>query len=247
MIDLAALVGQIAPRRGVAPWRDHEYVRGWGVFGLPFDSGHVLALRIFPENDFAPYRTLWHRGPEGQWSIYVDGPRLDTACPRYYGPACRYTGFTRIDLEWTGPAALRVTMRDPSLDWRMVATETPTLRALNAINHRLPLWTWRYGPLVRARELLARQVLGMGDIRLSGTMPSGHKGTLMPQRMYIIDEATAVLDGQDLGRPATVGVNPRIGDVPLPARGVLAIGQAAWEILDPAEHARVRAETQTSR
>ncbi len=49
--------------------------------------GHVLALRVFPENDFAPYRSIWHRTPDGTWSIYVDGPRVDTACPRYFGAA----------------------------------------------------------------------------------------------------------------------------------------------------------------
>src|SRR5512133_3261949 len=32
--------------RGQAPWPGHEHVKGWGVVGLPFDSGHVLALRI---------------------------------------------------------------------------------------------------------------------------------------------------------------------------------------------------------
>jgi hypothetical protein len=52
---------------------------GLGVFGLPFDSGHVLALRVFPDNDFAPDRTLWHRDPAGRWSIHVDGPRIETA------------------------------------------------------------------------------------------------------------------------------------------------------------------------
>jgi hypothetical protein len=39
---------------------------------------------------------------------------------------------------------------------------------------------------------LAKQVLAMGDVRMSGTMPSGHFGTLMPQRMYFIDTATAI-------------------------------------------------------
>lgn len=244
MIDLAKRVGRIAAGHGTAPWPDHEYVRGWGVFGLPFDSGHVLALRVFPENDFSPYRTLWHRDPQGQWSIYVDGARLDTACPRYYAPACVHTGFARIALEWTGPAALQVTMDEPSLDWTLVARETATLRIVNALNSRLPLWTWKSRSLLRARELLAGRILGMGDLHMSGTMPSGHAGVLMPQRMYFIDEARAILRGEDLGRPASVATNPRIGDVPLPARGVLAIGQAAWKILDPVEYARVRAETQ---
>jgi hypothetical protein len=243
VVNLASKLRDLPARRGEPPWPGHEYVKGWGVFGLPFDSGHVLALRVFPENDFSPYRTLWHRDPEGRWSIYVDGRRLDTACPRYYGPACSHVAHARIDVEWTGPASLRVAMEEPSLDWAVEAAETPTLRILNATSPRMPLWTWRSGPLVRARELLARRLLGMGDLHLSGTMPSGHVGILMPERMYFIDETTAVLDGEDLGHSSRVIPNPQIGKVPLPARGVLAIGQGAWEILDNDEYTRTRAQT----
>jgi hypothetical protein len=246
VVNLAARLSSLPERRGRAAWLNHEYVRGWGVFGLPFDSGHVLALRVFPDNDFSPYRTLWHRNPDGEWSIYVNGARLETACPRYYGPACTHTAFARIDVKWSGPASLRVTMDEPSLEWRVVAIETAVLRVLNAISPRMPMWTWRFGALVRVRELLAQHVLNLGDIRLSGTMPSGHAGILMPQRMYFIDESTAVLAGQDLGRPTTVEPVPRIGEVTLPARGVLAIGQAAWKIRDPEEYARMRAETATA-
>ena len=243
MTDLAATLSNLPERRGTAPWADHEYVKGWGVMGLPFDSGHYLALRVFPENDFAPYRTVWHRDPEGQWSIFVDGPRLDTACPRYYGPACTNVEYATIDLAWTGPTSLRVTVDTARLDWALDATETPLLRVLNATSARLPTWTWRPRSLLRARELLARRVLGMGDIRMKSTMPSGHIGTLMPQRMYFIDDATATLDSADLGRAAVVTPTPDIGGFPLPARGVLAIGQAAWPILDHDEYARTRNET----
>jgi hypothetical protein len=69
VVDLATKLRDLPGRRGEPPWPGYEYVKGWGVFGLPFDSGHVLALRVFPENDFAPYRTLWHRDPVGRWSI----------------------------------------------------------------------------------------------------------------------------------------------------------------------------------
>jgi hypothetical protein len=242
MLDLARRLGDLPTVRGQAPWEGYEYVKGWGVFGLPFDSGHVLALRVFPENDFAPYRTLWHQDPSGSWSIYVDGPRLDTACPRYYGAACAFTGFATIELAWIGPASLRVRAEPLSLEWTLTASETPTLRVLNAIGSRLPLWTWRFPSLLRAREQLAHR-LGMGDLKLSGVMPSGHTGTLMPQRMYFVDEAAATLDGVDLGRPTRSNPNPMIGDVPLPGRGVLAIGQGMWTILDPAENDRTRKET----
>jgi hypothetical protein len=243
MTDLASKLSDLPARRGDAPWPDHEYVKGWGVMGLPLDSGHYLALRVFPENSFSPYKTVWHRDPEGRWSIFVDGPRLDTACPRYYGPACTHVGHATIDLAWTGPMSLQVTVDTPRLDWTLIATETPLLRVLNAISARLPTWTWRPHSLLRSRELLARQVLGMGEISMSGTMPSGHTGTLMPERLYFIDDSTATLDGEDLGHAAHVSPTPDIGAFSLPGRGVLAIGQAAWPILDRDEYARTSEET----
>jgi hypothetical protein len=60
--------------------------------------------------------------------------------------------------------------------------------------------------------------------------------------MYLIDRASAKLQGADLGIPLRVRPNPKIGDVPLPARGIFAIGQAHWEILDEAEYLRTRAD-----
>jgi hypothetical protein len=241
MLDLATRLGDLPEEQGRAPWPEYEYVKGWGVFGLPFDSGHVLALRVFPQSDFGPYRTVWHRDPAGDWSIFVDGPRLDTACPRYYGAACTSTGFASIKLTWTGSTSLRVQVEEPSLEWTLTASDTPTLRLLNAMSARLPLWTWRPRSLVRIRERLARS-LGMGSLEMTGTMPSGHVGTLMPQRMYFVRESRAVLDGVDLGRPVHQEPNPVIGEVPLPARGVLAIGQAMWRVLDPVEYERTRKE-----
>lgn len=245
MLDLSARLSNLPVVRGHAPWPDHEYVKGWGVFGLPFDSGHVLALRVFPENDFGPYRTVWHRDPAHNWTIHVDGPRLDTACPRYYGAACEHTGFAHIELTWTGPATLRVTMNDPLLEWTLTASSTVVLALLNAVSRVLPTATWRPQPLVRAREHLA-SALGMGKIQLSGVMPSGHVGTLMPQQMYFINESRAVLEGIDLGRPVRLDQNPQIGDVPLPTRGVIAAGGAVWKILDPVEYERTRHESGAS-
>lgn len=242
MLDLRLDLGGYPGTRGQAPWPGYEYAKGWGVFAQPFATGHVLALRVVRENDFGSYRTLWHRDPEGAWSIYVDGPRLDTACPRYYGAACNYTGFGRLDLEWLGPATLRVHLDSLDLDWVLTAAQTPMLRILNVVNDAFPPSTWRYPAMVHTRERMAR-ALGMGGLRLRGVMPSGHVGTLMPQRMYLINDTAATLNGMDLGPPTRLRDNPTIGDFPLPARGVLAIGQGVWEILDPQEYDLTRAET----
>ena len=55
------------------------------------------------------------------------------------------------------------------------------------------------------------------------------------------DEAniTVMVNGKEVRRDIGVSTNPLIGEVPLPARGVLAIGQAAWEIRDPDEYSRL--------
>jgi hypothetical protein len=245
MATLARQLSALPDRVGDAPWSGHEYVRGWGVMGLPFDSGHVLALRVFPQGSFAPYRTVWHRTPDGEWSIYVDAPSADVACPRYYGAACSTIAHAAIRVTWTGPRTLHVTVDSPSLEWDVTAARSVRLGLLNPVSAALPLWTWRPPRLLRARERLAR-ALGMGDLALSGVMPSGHVGLLMPQRMHFVDESRATLQGVDLGRPARTEVNPAIGGVPLPARGVLAIGQAMWPVLDQEEFDRTRSELRPS-
>lgn len=228
--DLASELTVLRELQVASPWPGHEHVRGWGVFALPFTTGHVLALRVFPQSDFGPYRTVWHRNPAGDWSIFVDGPRLDTACPRYYGDACKVTRHAKIAVDWTGPTSFTVTVDDPQLHWTVETNETRVLRIMNAVGRRAPRWTWRPRALVKLRELTARRLLDVGEVRLCGTMPSGHVGTLMPRRMYLITESTAVLDGSDLGAPCRLDEVPRIGDVTLPARGVVGVGEAFWTI-----------------
>ena len=236
MRTLADRLSAIPEMTGPASWPDHEHVRGWGVFGLPFDSGHVLALRVFPQSTFGPYRTVWHRDPAGRWAIYAHANDVGLACPRYYGAACAHQAHAQIDVTWTGPQSLRVEVDVPALTWTLTARSTPALAVLNATSRLMPLASWRPATLRRMREHIAAG-LGMGHLQLAGTMPSGHHGVLMPQRMYLVDHAQATLDGTDLGRPTRLESNPTIGDVPLPARGVLAEGQAMWRVLHEGAHA----------
>ena len=90
---------------------------------MPFSSGHVLVPRVFPRNSFASYKSVWHRTPEGTWTIFVDGASLDTACPRYFGVAAKENRSARVDLTWTGPMDLEVKADPPGLRWTMSLTE----------------------------------------------------------------------------------------------------------------------------
>lgn len=239
---IAAKVRQITPSVQPSPMQGYEHVRGFGIYALPFDSGHVLALRVFPENDFAPYTTVWHRTPDGRWSIYVDGPRQDTACPRYYGTAADHVQAATITLEWTGPMALQVRMDEPELHLTVRMDEPLTATILNAIGARFPATLWRVPGVASLFARVADAVFGIGDVTLIGTAPNGQRAILLPRQLYPIESAVAMLDGDDLGEPTTSEGNPTMGTVAFPARPMLAIGEAYFEILDHSEYEQTRAE-----
>ncbi len=243
-MDLAKEIQAIKPEVRPSPLPGFEYLAGYGVFAAPFDSGNVLALRVFPVNDFAPYRTIWHRTPEGVWSIYVDSPRLEIACPRYYGAAAQWTGPARISLKWIGPMQLSIEMDDPGLQWIISMTTSPLVRLMNAISLSIPEPLWRAPMMLRAFERIGSRLFDLGDVSLSGKAPNGQFSIMMPRRMFPITAATAHLGGEDLGKPIRSKENPAIGALRLPARPVFAIGQGYFKIQDLEEYRRTVAAGQ---
>ena len=189
-------------RRGQAPWPQHEYVRGRASSACRSTAATCWRCACFLT------MTLRHIERRG------------TAIPRASG---RSTWTARA---WTPPARGTTDRRAPARrsrgsnwsGWRRRAegdnggaergVEPRRKRDAAAPRsecHQSAGCRRGHGdpdPLVRARELLAKHVLQVGDIRLSGTMPSGHEGILMPERMYLIDRSTCVLDGMDLGQPS---------------------------------------------
>jgi hypothetical protein len=241
MSNLKTELESIIPQIMKSPWAGHEFVRGYGVFGLPLSSGHTFALRVFPINDFSPYVTLWHQTPDGLWTIYYDAVRPDIACPRYYGTATNQVIPASIKLDWISPSTLHVRIEKLNLEWTLWIEEPWWLHWINSISKRMPFWSWKYTLLLKPRQWMARG-LGLGVIKLSGYMPSDHYGILMPKRMYFINRSSIRINGIDLGQPARVRPNPKIGNVPLPSRGIFSIGEAYWEIKDINEYNRTRAE-----
>jgi len=222
-VNLARLAQSIPSARRPSPLAGAEHVRGFGIYALPFSSGHVLALRVFPESDFGPYTSIWHRDPEGAWSIYVDGVALEQACPRYFG-ACADSRSARIAIEWRGPRKLRVLMDEPALDWDVSMGSSLLFAAMNLVAPLIPERLYRRPLMLGLFARAARRWFGMGDIDLLGTVPNGQLGILLPRRMLPVVASRAVLGGQDLGEPVRARENPAIGALRLPARPVFALG-----------------------
>lgn len=225
-MNLKEKLSHYNPGQRSSPWKAYEHYKGYGVMISPFSSGHKLGLRVFPENDFAPYQSVWHCSPEGKWSIYNDGPSLETTCPRWWGNALSTAQLTKIDIEWIGPNQVEVHQEKPELDWKLSLHEPPVLRMANPVTSSLPLSVWKNTWFIKLQEFLAKQFLELGSIQLSFTTPNGQNAVIFPYEIYFIEHSEAYLNGMDLGHPIQLAQNPVIGDVALPRRSLFIIGEA---------------------
>jgi hypothetical protein len=123
-----------------------ERFTGYGVMGLPFASGHVLAMRRFPASSIGPaYTSVWHRDPAGRWDFWQNQPG-DQACSRYFGSALAGTRRAHIELDWPGEYTLRIAIAEAGFTWRMTMAASAATRVLNTIGALLPDRVWRAAP-----------------------------------------------------------------------------------------------------
>lgn len=214
-----------------------ERFAGYGIMGLPFASGHVLALRRFGGSSIGPgYTSVWHRAPSGNWTIYQDvAPEL--GCARYFGPALTRTHVLPISVRWPAADRLEVQFEGThSLQWRCVLGSSPALRAMNSLAAKMPRSWWQRDGVLGAMGGAARAVLGTGRLGLSGRAPSGQRYVANPLVTFGIEGSRAKLDGEDLGTPGPLPYQERLGDFWIPQRGLFVIGRTTFEPFDRTRH-----------
>jgi hypothetical protein len=204
----------------VLPGGADERVAGYGVIGLPFASGHYLAMRDFLASSIGPaYRSVWHRDPAGAWTVYSTTPP-EQGCPRYIGSALVNPSVTTpIDVTWLGESELRVYI-DDVLDWTMLLRSTAATRLMSAVGERLPDSAWTNRFALAALGRVAGPLLSAGRMRLTGDMPNGQEFRAAPRQVWVIESSDAALRGEDLGALGPLPSQDRLGDFWLPQRGI---------------------------
>jgi hypothetical protein len=201
---------------------------GYGVMGLPFASGHVLAMRRFPASSVGPgYTSVWHRDPGGRWAFWQDQPP-EVGCARYFSTAIAEARRTPIELAWTGPDTLDVAVPDAGLVWSSTLRATPVTRVLSAVGTRLPDPLWRSRPVLAGMGVMAGAALRAGRVGLTGRAPNGQRFVANPLQVWLVATATASLGGTDLGPPGPLPDQSSLGDFRIPQRGVFAIGRSTF-------------------
>ncbi|MGV9710095.1 hypothetical protein ACWDTI_05475 [Gordonia sp. NPDC003424] len=223
------------PRDAVTALRAHpslpggsdERFTGYGVMGLPFSSGHLLAMRDMVASSVGPpYRTIWHRDPEGRWTIHTT-TEPGRSCPRYFGAATSVRRVERIDVTWVGDREFDVSLGD-EIRWHIALTASPATAMMSAVGASMPTGAWTSDPVLAAMGPMARMMLGAGRIRLHGRTPNGNGFKAAPLAVWRVADSAATVGGVDAGRPAALPTQSHLGDFWLPQRGLFFIGNARF-------------------
>lgn len=201
-----------------------ERFAGYAVMGLPFASGHVLAMRRFPASSIGPaYTSVWHREPSGRWAFWQDQPG-DVACSRFFGGGTASVRHVAVDLRWPGPSTFRLEVPELGFEWTATVGTSAAALVLSAVGAALPEAAWRSPALLAATGAVAGPLLRAGRLRLAGRAPNGQRFLSAPRLVRPIVDAAARLDGVDLGLPGPVHPQAALGDFLVPQRGLFALG-----------------------
>lgn len=224
-----------------APGEDR--VHGYGVMGIPLESGDYVTLRHWTASSFGPaYRSVWHRDPEGRWTIYADQPP-EVSCARFVGAAAHALVTAPIRLTWTGDDHLTVEVED--LRWDLDLTSSPATVALNGSGSVMPEAAWASPTVLRLMGRMAGPLLGTGALRLVGLMPCGQAYRMAARRIWLVQDTQVEYAGRSLGHERRPDASITIGTVLLPQRGVF-FADATGRFTAPAPATAPRAAEQQS-
>ena len=215
--------------------RDERF-SGWGLMGLPFRSGDVLATRRFPASSVGPgYTSVWYRNPAAEWTFYADAPP-ETACTRYFGAAVAHAVLSPITLEWTSANQLHVEVPEAALSCDLVVAATAASRAMNLIAAGFPEWAWRNPRILGLTAKMAGPMLRAGKLSMAGIAPNGQAFIANPRKTWVVQSARLRVGERETNEPGPVTPQAQLGDFLIPQRGLLAIGNAAFDPFDGALH-----------
>jgi len=216
-----------------------ERFQGYGVMGLPFASGHVLAMRRFPASSVGPgYTSVWHRDPAGAWTFYSDAPPLQT-CTRYFGSGVERAVECPIELAWPGPRTLQIGIESAALTWELELAPTFATHLLNGMARLMPGRMWKDPRVLSMMAAMAGPALGAGRLGMHGRAPNQQRFIANPLVVWAIPRASARIAATDLGPPGPLAQQARLGDFWIPQRGLFVIGRTFFEPFDAVRHLEV--------
>jgi hypothetical protein len=215
------------------PSGNSERFAGYALIGVPFQSGHVLAMRRFPVSSLGPgYTSIWHRNPSGKWTFYST-VAPEQSCSRYFSSEVEENVHAKVRIDWSGPDEFRVLAEGAGpLVWEVKLTTTLASCLLNSVARLLPDSWWQKRIMLRVMGWAGRFLLGAGKMNLAGSTPNGHEFIANPQQVWLVESSRALINGADIGPFGPLSPQAQLNEFLIPQRGIFAIARAFMQKKD---------------
>ena len=227
-------------RTPILPTGPDETVTGFGVMGLPFASGHYLALRDFPAASFLPDRC-------------PATARCGTATPTARGrstpprPPSTVAPATSVRPPPTTPSSVRSRSPGPATTRSSSTSPTSCTGPSSCTTQRRPGCSPRSGHAFRTASgrTRARSAPSADSpapcwapdrCGWRAPCPTGRPSGSHPSGCGRSASSRAELHGHDLGDIAPLPDQARLGDFRPPQRGLAVVGQGRFDAFDPTRH-----------
>lgn len=201
--------------------------------GLYFASGHGMRLYNFTSTpkDVEAFFQIWVMTPQEEKILYVDPEAANAIISTWY-TFDEVVG-SSISWEWPDSDTLHIDVEaddGTTLDMRLSLGSSPATAILNAIITITPQALMRTRPMLAISGLSFNLLLGLGGVHIRGKTETGKAYVTEADRLAVVKEASAILNGEDLGTltrpPQPIYFGPsRVADRP-----VFAFGTANLEL-----------------
>jgi len=201
---------------------------GYAIMGVPFRSGHLLALQRFSASSIGPaYTAVWHRDPLGRWTFYST-VAPDLSCARYFGAQVERNVVAPIEIAWVDSTRFRVVV-GATIEWHVALSTSLASWTVNAIARAIPERAWHRPVVLRFMGVAARVTLNTGPLNFTGRTPNGHRFIANPRRLWLIESSRAVVDGVSVGPTGPLATQASLADLLLPQRGLVTLARSRFE------------------
>ena len=202
-----------------------EPFRGFISPGIYFSSGHCLCLYSYESTPVGPYTQVWVISPEDKRTLYVDPIEAGQT-------VCLFHDFDNVvgssnDWQWSDSKTLSVHMSaidQTVLDLRVTLSTPPAAMLLNGMIKVTPRPLARTAPMMAVSQASLDILLGTKPLKIKGATETGKRYRSDSDRLAVVAEASATLNGEYLGALTRPEREISFGDAKTPTRPIFSFG-----------------------
>jgi len=189
---------------------------GFIIPGIGFESGHIIWLFKF-DNTPTPlgrHSSVWIESPTGKLSLYTDPPEAI----EYSAPYHDFDQVVGASIDWTDADLDRIEVvmhaeDGTALGLGAVLDHPASTRIMEGLASLVPRAVQRSSAGAAVSSLSLNLLLDANGLKLRGTTETGARYWGEADHLRTVQDASATLDGRDLGKQIPASSSHDFGDV----------------------------------